>query len=394
MAAIAGELGAIRLPVAAADPFPDPALDVLGAYLAAYLRTYAGAAWLSLAPGEPIVKHVHKGHDPQEHDFTSGGLPALYLFREGSARDPVQLAEDFRVHADNVRVFWVLPPGQQFRSAKFSRAVPLLAKLLDKAIDEGRDPCWVQTDDPDPTAADEGSVVIRHAGLRSMMGGRWRRTNLLIKVTSSERDGDFRDGYPCLETQIVIEEEAKQLFGRDPLHPERGDFGSADTLAGPAELVATITHPDGTVIVEARFLSGYSMLYFQDGSAAQSIGTSPAKLSSWTGSGPTAGLTDDAGAGTITVRDAGVYMVSCSLTVTGTTGRVVQARLRKNDVEEPGAGTSATLAAGRTPMAFVSALVSCEAGDVLSLYCEADATDAAFTPIDGVLSALRVGAIN
>lgn len=382
MPPVAGELGALRLPVAAPtkpNPFPDPALDVLGGYLRAYLTSYLGTAWLAIRPGEAIVRAAYT-HDPQEHDFSSGILPALYLFREGSARDPVQVTEDHRVHADRVRIFWVCPPANQFQAAELSRALPAIAKTLDKALDEGRDPSWVLSGDPDPTAVVYGSVVLRHAGLRSMTAGSWRRTQLAIKKPGDHRENPELDLYPALDCQVVIEEDARQLFDVEV-------DGSA--LAGPADLVATIQRPDGTPIVEGRFLTGYAMLYFQGGSTAQSIGTSPAKLTSWTGSGPKQGVQPDAADGTLTVAENGVFMVGASLSVSGTSGRVVTARLRKNDVVVDGAGSSATLGSGRSVLAFVPVPVSCEAGDVLSLYAEADATDAAFTPIDGVLSASR-----
>jgi hypothetical protein len=68
------------------------------AYIRALFNAYASTAWHSVAPGEPIVRNAFT-HDPEEYDFAETHLPALYLFRTGSARNSEDIAADIRISA-------------------------------------------------------------------------------------------------------------------------------------------------------------------------------------------------------------------------------------------------------------------------------------------------------
>lgn len=390
-AVIAGELGGLRLPIEPPgrndSPFPDPALDVLGAYLRAFITAYAGEAWLKIAPKEPIVRNVFT-HDPEHHDFKTGDLPALYLFRTGSARDPVDLSQDFRIHADIIQAFWILPTSQDLKFPARLRAIPAVGKLIDTALEVGRDPSWVLQGDPDPTAAEQGSVVLRHAGLVSMLGKQWRVARIGINGYRPMAGPRELELFDCLDLKITIEEQAGQLLGVDPGRPELGAFGGGP-LASPSALSLSVS-VDGLTVSEALFAPGYAMLYVQDGATAQTIGTTPAKMTGFTAQGISAGLEPDAANDRITVLDAGLYEVSGAFSVLGTAGRVAQLRLRKNDVEEAGIGGRSTLAATAGSLSFAPGLVACEQGDVLTVYAEADVDATSFTPVDGSFLLRRV----
>ena len=250
------------------------------------------------------------------------------------------------------------------------RAISAVGKLIDTALEVGRDPSWVLDGDPDPTAATEGSVVLRHAGLLSMEGKQWRVGRIgidrLQAATGAGRGLDLFDG---LDLKITIEERARQLFGVDPDHPELGGLGGGP-LTSLSVLEATIS-VDGQTVAEAKFLTGYAMLYTQDGATAQTIGTAAAKLECFAAAGSASGIVPDFANDKITVQETGVYAVGLNLSATGTDGRLAQLRLRRNSVEVDGFQGFVTLGTA-TRVAGFYGFVPCAASDVLEVYAEAD----------------------
>jgi len=388
---VAGRLGNVPLPVplaATKSPFPAPELDAIGSYLTAYLRAYVGARWKQVAPGADsnIVKAFHT-HDPEQYDFNADHLPALYIFGTGSEREPERTAEDWRVHTNGIRVLWILPNVDQFQQAARSRALAFVADTIDHALELGRDPCWVVEDDPDPTALEQGSVLLRHAGLKSLHAGRWTPGRTLIRPWSPKLDAVEGDLFDSLTTKLVFERVSEPLLGVNPAHPEFGEFGGA-SLGAPASLSLAVS-VEGLTLSEATFPVGYAMLYVQDGADAETVGTTPAKLECFTGAGVSAGIEPDHANDRITITTAGVYDVQAAFSVLGTAGRTAELRLRKNSVEVAGLGGRCVLAATVGPLAFAPGLVPCDAGDVLEVYAEASVDATSLTVVDGSLVVTR-----
>jgi len=218
------------------DTVKDYALDVVVGYLAAILRTYAESAWHSVAPGEPIVRRAFT-HDPQEYEFNQNDLPALYMFRTGSARNAENLSEDYRIHTDGVRLFWVLPPGSPDTDRRRSPIIQAVGKLIDLKIDRVRDPCYVLANDPDPTKMAEGTVVIRAAGLNWIKFLQWKLAKLAIQIG----EGAARRVYQALDVTFEFEESITQGFA-DISNPSSVDAmfaidGAKDTDGNPLPAV-------------------------------------------------------------------------------------------------------------------------------------------------------------
>lgn len=382
MTQIVAKIGGARLPLAPAALFPDRALDVIGGYLAAFLQSYLGKAWDAVGQGEPIVRQFFT-HDPENYDFSVDHLPALYLFRQESDDDTVDITEDWQNYSDRIQVFWVFPPLDQFQLAEISRAAPLIGKTIARALKRGRDPSFVIDGDPDTTAAYEGSVIIRHAGLTKLRGTRWKFGAIAIKQME-DTDPHARRPFPCMQSSIHIEEIGVDLYGADPNDPNSGDY-AGNTLTGPPQLVLTTTTGDGVVTGEADLLLGYSMLYVNDGNVSQTVNIAPSKLLCWTSSGVEDGLAADLTQDAIRVVNPGKYLVSGAFAATGTAGRVVKLRVRVNGILIAGPGGRAVLGVNPTAIPFAPGTLVLNSADLVSVYAEADTDGTAFTVIDASL---------
>lgn len=210
--------------------------------MAAVIRRYAGDAWSTLLPGADgdIVKNVYT-HDPEQYDFKAADLPALYLFRTGSAKEPDSLTDDWRVTYDKVSVFWILPPRDAIKvMPAIARAVPFVAKLIDSALVRGRDKCFTVEGDPDPQAAYYGSVVIRHAGLLQMMGGQWKSGLVQIRNFHGDKKNE---PFAALMSQITIAE----VFEEQPTETIPDELGPQLAVTFPARVhfTETVNGADG-----------------------------------------------------------------------------------------------------------------------------------------------------
>lgn len=210
---------------------------MVGAYLQAFIRRYAGQAWAAISPGvdSDVVKYVFT-HDPEQHDFKANDLPALYLFRTGSAKDPENTTEDWRVTADTVKVFWVLPPTADLKQGARSRAIGQVAKIIDYALRKGRDPSYVVEGDVDPQATLEGSVVIRHAGLMKLEATRWTSGRVAI-ARLPRQEQTTHNLYDALLGQLVITERVIELPGE----AVPAEVGPTLQNTFPAGVSATVT---------------------------------------------------------------------------------------------------------------------------------------------------------
>lgn len=211
MTTLGSTIGGLSLPLdppAQGEVIGEKALVIFGLYLQAFLRAYAGTAWATVAPSEPIVRKVFT-HDPEDYDFSENDLPALYLFRTGSAKPIEQMAEDWRVHHDNVRIFWVLPNVAQDRQRLRSPILPYVGKLFDAAFDRERDPVFVLDSDPDPTKFEQGSMVTRAAGVEWAIGDTWKKLRLGIAMRAGEGE---RRLYDAVDFKLELAERVIQGF--------------------------------------------------------------------------------------------------------------------------------------------------------------------------------------
>lgn len=176
-------------------------------------------------------------HDPEYYDFKAGDLPALYLFRTGSAKDTENFTEDWRVTTDKVTVQWVLPPASQIGTMPArARALGFIAKVVDAALRRGRDPAFIIDGDADPQSAVEGSVVIRHAGLTKLECTKWRSGQIAIQKFG----GDHRELFPAMIAELTIAEIFQDLPGTAV--PDA--LGPTAELTTAAAIDATITVDD------------------------------------------------------------------------------------------------------------------------------------------------------
>lgn len=335
-----------------------------------------------MAPAEPLVRKSFT-HDPEQYDFKAGDLPALYVFRTGSASKPETTAEDIRISTERVRIFWVLPPADQIKQAARSRAVAWVAKLLDTAIQRGRDPSWFVEGDPDESAPYEGSVLLRHAGLIWMEGGQWSHARIAIKPIGGLKSQPIDLGvFDGLQTEIIIKERLRELPGANVDHPEWGPHAGND-LIGPAQLELSI---NGTAA--ATFLVGFTMLYISEETASQSISTTPAKFTGFDGAGNAAGTVPDAENDKITVESEGNYNVVAALSVSGTDGVQATLKARKNGVELAGLRGDVTLSASIQNLALIGQ-AGIDQGDVLELYVEGDGSGS-LTAASGTFAVTRI----
>ncbi len=146
-------------------PILDPALDVLGEFFRALLDFYCREAWASIAPGEPIVKKLSIGHDPEDFDFSDTDLPLLALWREHDGQ-PTRLMDGAAQAASFINLMWVYPPADEQKLAARSPFYNAFTKAMLHAYQQQRDPCWVRAADVDnPVSRTYGSYVWGLAGI-------------------------------------------------------------------------------------------------------------------------------------------------------------------------------------------------------------------------------------
>ena len=143
----------------------DPALAVLGAFFRAMLEHYGTPLWDTIGGGEPIVRHLSVGHDPEDLDFSDAMLPQLALWREKDGK-PTRLTEGNVQQQTLVRVLWVLPPAVEQVFAARSPFFNPFTKIMALAFQNGRDPAWIKAgEEENVVARTYGSYVWGHAGL-------------------------------------------------------------------------------------------------------------------------------------------------------------------------------------------------------------------------------------
>lgn len=155
--------GIEAIPLAAptgTDAVSDRAISLFGAYFSAVLNARAPLAWAAVAPAPtgtvtaltmPVVRAVLT-HDPRKVSFAENQLPAIYMDRASGER-PVWQTEDWRILRDSWTLLWVFPPAVQATQRARNSITSGIVKVIDRAVEQCRDPAWVATGDTDETAA-------------------------------------------------------------------------------------------------------------------------------------------------------------------------------------------------------------------------------------------------
>lgn len=214
--------GSLNLPVQRPEPhldtqdkheaLGDPTITRLVDYFKAFTNAEAGDGWRFASPNENPVHSAHT-HDPNKYGFNTKFLPAYFLHRLGDP-DYERLSEDSLLVHSNLRLLWVYGPAGQEGRRRLSSFVNAISKTLISAIEDGRHPAYVFPDDDDPTAATQGSVIYRVAGIFRIEWKGYKLTNVQIPMaTGASRDRDGERGmYDAMEAQIELVEERR----RDP----------------------------------------------------------------------------------------------------------------------------------------------------------------------------------
>lgn len=156
--------GALSFPV---QPVPvggsvsDPALDKIGAYLAACLNQELNKSWGQVNPGRKFVESIQTNQP--DDTFNEKNLPALFLWRFQTTND--QVSDDWTEVLTDVQLTWVPQNAVQAKRAMRSPGMNGFQKVVTRALALGRSPAWVDLGDPDPTAPMLGSVLIERCRL-------------------------------------------------------------------------------------------------------------------------------------------------------------------------------------------------------------------------------------
>lgn len=189
----------------------DPCLSVLLAAFKTVLNAHMAPAWSAsgVVPNADPVNETF-AHDPNKIVFLEKSLPALFLWRDGSAVEYFDQTSDRRIATDTLRLVWVYPtatPEKQRRRLTFEKAV---VSIVDGFLKRNRDPAWIAVGDVSERASREGSNLTLKAGFWSL---RMSRASTL-PVTIEMGDDLPRRTYAAVQMDLTIEE-AHTIGGLD-----------------------------------------------------------------------------------------------------------------------------------------------------------------------------------
>jgi hypothetical protein len=184
---VADTFGALSFPLvapAAGTPPGDPALGVVASYLTAALNAQCGAAWdvRGVCPGRQVVEKSFT-HDPKRL-FDDSKLPALYVW--GTKSQPEVMAADLIQDTRTINIFWCMEGAQEEHQIKRSSMFNAVAKTIQRALRNGREPSWVVVGDTETYAATEGSLYMIHAGFSRVVRGAAQPQELEIYILDGE----------------------------------------------------------------------------------------------------------------------------------------------------------------------------------------------------------------
>ena len=134
----------------------------------------------------------------------------------------------------------------------------------------------------------------------------------------------------------------------------------------------------------------YGMMLHSDGSTAQNIGLVAVVLTWESAYKVKGGVVCDPTAGRITVPSAGVWMVACTLSFSGSASIIVKTHLRVNGVDSK-EGFHRALGGGDVGSAAFMAIEEENAGSYFEVWVKADGASKQITPVDGQFMVRRVG---
>jgi hypothetical protein len=140
--------------------------------------------------------------------------------------------------------------------------------------------------------------------------------------------------------------------------------------------------------------NAHSGLNTDDSSLTQAVTATPALLDTWENEETAYGVTPNAAAGTLTIKQKGTYLVNFQASIeSGTNNIVYQFHLRKDAVEEPEGMHRKIAVSGDVGSGSFCGLVDCDVDEVLSVYVEGSPS-ATLTVIDAQFTAVRVGSLS
>jgi hypothetical protein len=228
--------GLLPLPVPprAKGPAGDPALEVLGAFLAAVLKVDVGKAWEPLAPGRPIVRGVFP-HSVVKRRFVKEDLPHLFVFRSGNGRSERYTIDTYR-RTQTVLVQWVFPPALNEHQTDRDPVVNAIGAAMERALYRARHPAWVAPADlaaPEglvlPTVAPTQPGIWSGAALTGPLAGKVIQAARAVTISTAPAKGAYAVGAPIT------------VVGRDATGHVCTDSVSL-TSADGGELVRTFWH--------------------------------------------------------------------------------------------------------------------------------------------------------
>lgn len=148
--------GGVTIPVPTTPlPIGDPALLKIGEFAKAVINASARTAWDALRPRDGTedlpVRFVYT-HDPHKYTFNSKTLPALFVYRGADEEELLWQADDWRKAEGRIRLLWIFPPDPSNKHTQRRAFANAVVKVLEAALELGRNPNWVDVGDTDTTA--------------------------------------------------------------------------------------------------------------------------------------------------------------------------------------------------------------------------------------------------
>lgn len=159
-------------------PLGDPALDVIGRYLAHCAKEDVGPQWGTVASGEIVQRVAY--NDPVER-FSTRDLPALYVWRR-DVRPAVVTVEGSQLKSE-VMVLWVFEPASVDKQVARTPFLLPFAGCLNSAMRQNRRPGFVYPGDEAPGAATSGSNITKLC-----------QANKITYISSDSDDISIEDG--------------------------------------------------------------------------------------------------------------------------------------------------------------------------------------------------------
>jgi hypothetical protein len=244
-------LGALAIPIpvpAAGKTVADPFLDYLGDFLQAAINADAKAAWTAVHPAVvkphsvPLPVAFVKRHNPNEADFRSGDLPALFVYRASTGKR-TRIGPEWTLVPTTIHILWVPPRAQQKHLSLRQSYRHAVEAAIERCLQTGRDPAWVVAGDSDPSAATAGSHFFSYAKLFELPTILDSRDHVL-KIPSNDGAGDGRQRDTVDEFDaFLVTMEIHEVLAPDPLRravPLRDTRGSILLGSDPDALLATL----------------------------------------------------------------------------------------------------------------------------------------------------------